>query len=63
MVRRCSPRWYLVSEEDKDVLYELVSTSREAQYEKFDEQPAYLIKFEEIESVKPVASVPPNDLA
>jgi hypothetical protein len=42
----------LVSDEDEDVIYELVSTSREAQYEKFDEQPAYRISFQEIKSVE-----------
>jgi succinylglutamate desuccinylase len=42
----------LVSEEDEDVVYDLVSTTRESQYEKFDEQPAYRITFQEIESVK-----------
>ncbi len=50
----------LVSDEDEDVVYELISTSREAQYEKFDEQPAYRVTFQEIESVEPVASVPPS---
>jgi hypothetical protein len=48
----------LVSTEDEDVLYDLVSTSREAQYEKFDQQPAYRITFQEIESVEQAA--PPS---
>jgi len=43
-----------VSEEDEDVVYDLVSTTRESQYEKHDEQPAYLIKFADIDSVEPV---------
>lgn len=45
----------LVSEEDEDVVYDLVSTSRESQYEKFDEQTAYAMDFKEIESVEPVS--------
>jgi hypothetical protein len=45
-----------VSEEDQDVLYELVSTSRESQYEKFDQQPAYRMTFQEIESVEAVSN-------
>jgi hypothetical protein len=44
----------LVSDDDQDVVYELVSTTRESQYEKFDEQPAYRITFQEIESVETV---------
>lgn len=42
----------IVSEEDHDIVYELVSTSRESQYEKFDQQPAYRITFQEIASVE-----------
>jgi len=45
----------LVSEDDEDVVYDLVSTTRESQYEKFDKQPAYRITFQEIESVETVA--------
>ncbi len=48
----------LVSEEDEDVIYELLSTSREAEYEKFDEQPAYRIGFAEIHAVEPSPSRP-----
>jgi small nuclear ribonucleoprotein (snRNP)-like protein len=40
-----------VSADERDVVYDLVSTSRESQYEKADRQPAYLIKFDDIESV------------
>ena len=46
-------RVHIVSDEDEDVIYDLVSTTRESQYEKHDEQPAYLIKFSDIEHVKP----------
>jgi hypothetical protein len=48
----------LVSTEDEDVIYDLVSTSKEAQYEKFDQQPAYRITFQEIESVE--QALPPS---
>jgi hypothetical protein len=41
-----------VSEDDQDVIYDLVSTTKESQYEKHDEQPAYLIKFDDIERVE-----------
>jgi small nuclear ribonucleoprotein (snRNP)-like protein len=45
-----------VSDENQDDIYDLVSTTKESQYEKHDEQPAYLIKFEDIERVEPVRS-------
>jgi len=48
-----------VSESEQDLVYDLMSTSKESQYEKHDEQPAYLIKFEDIESVE-AAFVPPK---
>ncbi len=44
---------HFVSDEDEDVIYDLVSTTKESPYEKHDEQPAYLIKFREIERVEP----------
>ena len=47
---------HAVSDEDGDVIYDLVSTTKESQYEKHDEQPAYLIKFEDIEHVEPIQS-------
>lgn len=43
---------HAISDEDQDVIYDLVSTTRLSQYEKHDEQPAYLIKFENIEHVE-----------
>ena len=52
----------LVSEEDADVIYELVSTNRESRYEKFDVQPAYATQFKDIESVESVAHAPPIPL-
>ena len=44
---------HAISEEDQDVIYDLVSTTNESQYEKHDEQPAYLIKFKDIEHIEP----------
>ena len=40
-----------VSEEDQDLIYDLVSTSKGSQYEKLDLHPAYLIRFEDIDEV------------
>lgn len=48
-----------ISDSEQDLIYDLVSTSKESQYEKNDEQPAYLIKFSDIESVE--ASLSQND--
>ncbi|MGI9071162.1 MAG: hypothetical protein ACR2JB_07545 [Bryobacteraceae bacterium] len=45
-----------ISEYEQDVIYDLVSTSRESQYEKPDKQPAYRIRFEEIGAVEPIDS-------
>jgi len=50
-----------VSESEQDLVYDLVSTSKESQYEKHDEQPAYLIRFEEIESVDAVSPLPSSN--
>jgi hypothetical protein len=47
----------LVSEEDQDVIYDLISTNQESAYEKFDVQPAYAIDFRDIQSVE---TVPPS---
>lgn len=46
------------SDTEQDLIYDLISTSKESQYEKHDEQPAYLIKFDEIESVEAISSAP-----
>jgi len=43
-----------VSDLNQDVIYDLVSTTKESQYEKHDEQPAYRISFEDIESVEAI---------
>jgi len=45
-----------VSESNQDLIYDLVSTSKESEYEKHDEQPAYRIRFQDIESVEAVPS-------
>jgi hypothetical protein len=42
-----------VSETEEDVIYDLVSTNRESQYEKHDKQPAYQVCFRDIKSVEP----------
>jgi hypothetical protein len=43
-----------VSDSNQDLIYNLVSTTKESQYEKHDEQPAYRIDFKDIESVEAV---------
>jgi hypothetical protein len=43
-----------VSEEDQELIYDLILTTKESQYEKYDEQPAYLITFEQIDRVEPL---------
>ncbi len=43
-----------VSELDHNLVYDLITTSRESQYEKADRQPAYLIRFDEIASIEPL---------
>ena len=40
--------------EVREVVYEMLSTTDESKYEKFDRQPAYLIHFDEIASVEPM---------
>jgi len=47
---------HAVSDEDEDVIYDLVSTTKESHYEKRDEQPTYLIAFRNIERVEPLGS-------
>jgi len=45
---------HFVSDQDQDVIYDLVSTTKESQYEKHDVQPAYLISFRDIDRVEPL---------
>lgn len=40
-----------VDADDGEIVYEMISTTDESKYEKFDRQPAYLIHFDEIDSV------------
>ncbi len=47
-------RVHWVSDEDKELSYDLISTTKESQYEKYDEQPVYLITFDQIERVEPL---------
>jgi hypothetical protein len=42
-----------VFDDDEEVIYDLVSTTKESQHEKHDKQPAYLIRFKDIEHVEP----------
>jgi hypothetical protein len=42
-----------VSEEDQDVVYDLLGTDRPEKYEKHDVQPAYCLEFRHIASVVP----------
>lgn len=46
-----SAKVLFVSESEQDLVYDLISTTRESQYEKHDEQPAYSINFEGIKAV------------
>ena len=41
-----------VSDGDEDVIYDLVPTTKESHYEKHDTQPAYLVRFKDIEHVE-----------
>jgi small nuclear ribonucleoprotein (snRNP)-like protein len=41
-----------VSEEEQDLIYDVITTSRESQYRRSDLHPAYRIMFDEIESVE-----------
>jgi hypothetical protein len=49
-----------VSDEEQDLVYDLISTSKESHYEKADRQPAFRIKFEEIASVAPFSADEPS---
>jgi hypothetical protein len=43
-----------VSVDEGEVVFELVSTTDEKKYEKYDEQPAYLMHFHEIATVEEI---------
>jgi len=40
-----------IDTEDEEIVYEMLQTTDESKYEKYDRQPAYLIHFNEIQSV------------
>jgi len=44
----------VVSDEDEDIVFDLISTTREDKYEKLDKQPAYLLRFRHIAQVEPL---------
>lgn len=44
----------LVSEEDQDIIFDLICTNRQDKYEKLDRQPAYLLRFQHIQHVEPL---------
>ena len=41
-----------VSDDERDLIYDLISTDKESTYEKLDEQPAYRASFDEIDKVE-----------
>jgi hypothetical protein len=45
----------VVSEEDEDVIFDLLTTNRQDKYEKLDKQPAYLLRFQNIAHVEAVS--------
>jgi hypothetical protein len=45
----------LVDPMDEEIVYEMLSTTDESKYEKFDQQPAYLLRFSEISAVNTMA--------
>jgi hypothetical protein len=40
---------------DEEIVYEMLSTTDQSKYEKFDRQPAYLLHFNEISTLEAVA--------
>ncbi len=42
----------VVTEEDEDIIFDLISTNRPDKYEKLDIQPAYMLRFEHIAHVE-----------
>lgn len=41
----------LVDPLDEEIVFEMLSTTDESKYEKFDQQPAYLLRFSDISTV------------
>jgi small nuclear ribonucleoprotein (snRNP)-like protein len=54
-------RVHFVSDEYKDLIYDVVSTNQKARYEKHGQQAAYTVGFQDIESVEPVPDSPQTD--
>jgi len=44
----------LVDPIDEEIVYEMLSTTDESKYEKFDRQPAYLLRFADVSAVSAV---------
>jgi hypothetical protein len=45
-------RLILVDPHDEEIVYDMLSTTNESKYEKFDLEPAYLLRFSDISSVE-----------
>lgn len=45
----------LVDPLDEEIVFDMLSTTDESKYEKFDRQPAYLLRFSDISTVDTVA--------
>ena len=48
----------LVDPMDEEIVYEMLSTTNESKYEKFDKQPAYLLRFSDISTVNAETDLP-----
>jgi hypothetical protein len=44
----------LVDPLDEEIVFDMLSTTDESKYEKFDQEPAYLLRFNEISTVETV---------
>lgn len=44
----------LVDPVDEEIVFDMLSTTNESKYEKFDRQPAYLLSFSDISTVDTV---------
>ena len=49
----------LVDPMDEEIVYEMLSTTDESKYEKFDRQPAYLLRFGDVSAVSAVTESTP----
>jgi hypothetical protein len=48
----------LVDHLDEEIVFEMLSTTNESKYEKFDRKPAYLLYFRDVFTVNAVADSP-----